>query len=76
MLTGKNFLSGARSTALATKSCGISTPPVARKGISPIRIGLEVKWLTNRGRMMVLDIKLIPNQKLAPSSELTRKFQR
>jgi hypothetical protein len=65
-----------RSTALATKSCGKKTPAVARKGINPITSGFVVKWLTYKGRMTVEEIKLIPNQKVAPSNELTRKFQR
>ena len=75
-VTGKNFFRGARSTALATKSCGKRLPAVARKGIKPIKSGLSVKWLTYKGRMIVEEIKLNPNQKLAPSKVLTRKFQR
>jgi hypothetical protein len=75
-VTGKNFFRGARSTQLATNNCGRRKPAEKRNGIRPIRIGLVVKWLTNRGRITVDEIKLIPNQKLAPSSELTRKFQR
>lgn len=46
------------------------------KGIKPITGGLSVKWLTNKGRMTVDEIKLMAGQKVAPSSALTRKFQR
>jgi hypothetical protein len=44
--------------------------------MSPIRTGLEVKWLTNKGRITALERKLIPNQNVAPSRTLTVKFHR
>ncbi len=46
----EELLPGARSTALATKSCGRKIPPQPRKAIRPIARGLAVKWLTNKGQ--------------------------
>ncbi len=75
-VTGKNFFLGARPITLATKICGKKIPAQPIKGMRPINRGLSVKWLTNNGRMIVEEKKLIPNHQLAPSRAFTMKFQR
>src|SRR5512137_48857 len=73
-LTTTGFLRANCSTTLAVKSWGKNHAPWAMTAIKPIGSGSDVSLLTNRGMMVLAEIKLEPNQKVVTSSVLTVKF--
>ena len=70
------FLRAKRSTVFAVKSCGRDQPLWAMTAAIPIGSALSVSLLIKRGTIVVLEMKLKPNIKLAVSIRLTPKFQR
>ncbi len=74
-LTTMAFLRGRRSTIPAVKSCGRNHPACAIAAITPTARGSGVSLLMKRARIVPAEMKVEPNQKLAPSKRLVQKFQ-
>ncbi len=74
MTTG--FLRASRSVEPATKSCGRYQLALLSTASSANQKGSVVSLLMKRGRIVVAEMKLMANQKKAPSSRLAVKFHR
>ncbi len=65
-----------RSMNLAANNCGMNHPADVMTLTKPIGIKDVVNLLMKSGMIVVIERKLYPNQKVAPSRKLTVKFQR
>jgi len=63
-----------RSTRGAVKSCGTNQPNPGIVCTRPISNGESVRRLTYTGRIVLVEAKVMANQKNAPSREFTTKF--
>jgi hypothetical protein len=70
------FIVEKRSVIRAENNCGRNHPAEVMILTKPIGISEGVNLLMNKGKIVADEIKLLPNQKVAPSSKLTVKFQR
>ena len=76
VFTGKNFFRGARSMALAVKSCGTRNPRVAEKGDQANHQGAAGKMAYKQGKDDRGGEKAHPKPETGPIQGIDQKFQR